>query len=72
MAGKGIIDTLTDPDVAIAEGVPAILGLSSGATASAADYAALVASTVEASAISALQSWADGLTGYAWGLFDQS
>lgn len=65
----GIIESLTDPQVLISAGVPAILGLTSGSVATAAQTAALVASTVEASALAQLQTTADALTGYEWGLF---
>ena len=69
MAGKGLIDSLTDPEVLVSAGVPAILGLTSGAVATADQYAALVAATTEAAAIAQLQSAYDALTGYEWGIF---
>lgn len=65
----GIISSLTDPQVIVSAGVPAILGLTSGALASADQMEALVASTAEAAALQQLQTTADALTGYAWGLF---
>lgn len=69
MAGAGVIDSLSDPEVLVSAGVPAILGLTSGALATADQFAALAAATVEASAISALQEAYDTLTGAQWGLF---
>ena len=69
MAGAGIIDSLSDPEVLVSAGVPAILGLTSGAMATAEQFAALAAATVEASALSALQETYDTLTGAQWGLF---
>ena len=65
----GLISSLTDPQVLISEGVPAILGLTSGVIASASASASLIASTAEAAAIAQLQTTYDALTGYAWGLF---
>lgn len=72
MAGKGIIDALSDPDVYVGSGVPAIIGATSGSLASATDYASLVTSTLEASAISGLADLYNSLTGNEWGLFDSS
>lgn len=72
MAGKGIIASLTDPEILVSEGVPAILGLTSGAVATADQYAALVAATTEAAAIAQLQSSYDALTGYEWGIFNNT
>lgn len=69
MAGKDIIDSLTDPQVIVSTGVTAILGLTSGSVANASQIAALAAATAEAAALSALQSVYDKLTGYEWGLF---
>lgn len=72
MAGKGIIASLTDPEILVSEGVPAILGLTSGAVATATQYAALVAATTEAAAIAQLQSTYAALTGYEWGIFSNA
>ena len=69
VAGAGIIDSLTDPEVLVSVGVPAILGLTTGAVASAGQFAALAAATAEATALSALQQTYDTLTGYQWGIF---
>lgn len=69
MAGLGVIESLTNPQVLVSEGVPAILGLTSGATATAAQFAALATATAQGSALSAVQEVYDTLTGTEWGLF---
>lgn len=72
MAGKGIIETLASPVVAVADGVPAVLALASPTRASAAQYAALASATIEAAAIEAAAQFYAALRGIEWGLFDQN
>lgn len=69
MAGKGIIASLTDPQIIASEGITTVLGLTSGSLASASQTAEFEAVTAEATAMTAAQSVLDAATGYQWGLF---
>ena len=69
MAGKGIISSLTDPQIIASEGVTTVLGLTSGSLASASQAAEFEAATAEAATMTAAQSVLDAASGYQWGLF---